>query len=255
LHSRTGGSSITRSGTGGSEPVVMDLFAALQPFAAKLADAEDFVAVGTLVCDVNRGFGVYQTALSLFAPEGRPLVSVDDMPNVTDALRVHFFEESWKTLAPELRANHLPIAYSVDRLDMYLLPLLEPAGVIGAMMSGTKNGYTDDLRQMLGTVAHYTSVRLAQLGVRHRDDRIASSLTTRQLDVAQLAAQGRTNLEIAVALGVTENTIKKHLKDVFDRLDILTRTELVTMLAHEAPKERVPIGVTHRGHITITRAA
>ncbi len=252
----------------------MDLFAALQPFAAKLADAEDFVAIGTLVCDVNRGFGVYQTALSLFASDRRPLLLVDDMPNVTDAFRVHYLEHYWRELAPEFNAlhtTHQPIAdantlsevrtkairsgYTGEWLEMYLLPLLEPAGVVGAMMAGTKNGYTDDLRHTLGTVAHYTSVRLAQLGVRYQASPIASHLTVRQLDVAQLAARGRSNQEIATALDVSENTVKKHLKDVFERLDILTRTELVTMLAHATPQECVPIGVTRRGHSTITRAA
>lgn len=247
---------------------------ALDELGAALTHAADFVAIGTLVCHTNRALGIFQTAIFLLAPEGRPLISVDDMRNVTDEFRTHYFEENWRALAPELRllrTNHLPITdestlaqlhdkairggYDGETLDLYLVPLLEPAGVLGAMMCGAKHGFTEELRQSLRAVAHHASVRLAQLGVRQEHEPpIVSRLTTRQLEVAQLAAQGRSNPMIADALAVSENTIKKHLKDVFERLDITTRTELVAIFARTAPEESVPVGVTHRGRITITRA-
>lgn len=247
---------------------------ALDELGAALAQAADFVAVGTLVCHTCRALGLFQTAIFLFAPDGRPLLSVDDMPDVTDAFRTYYFEENWRALEPELglmHTNHLPITdpstlarfrdkairggYDGEALDLYLVPLLEPAGVVGAMMCGARNGLTEELRQSVRVVAHHASVRLAQLGVRQQHEPpIVSRLTTRQLEVARLAAQGRSNPMIADALEVSENTIKKHLKDVFERLDITTRTELVAIFARTAPEENVPVGVTHRGRITITRA-
>ena len=59
------------------------------------------------------------------------------------------------------------------------------------------------------------------------------SLTPRQLEIAQLAASGWTNAEIAATLGISINTVKARLKEAFDRLHVDNRTELASvLLAH-----------------------
>ncbi len=52
--------------------------------------------------------------------------------------------------------------------------------------------------------------------------------TDRDLDVVRLVAEGRTNAEIAGALGVSEKTIEGRLARLFDRFDVASRTELAT---------------------------
>jgi len=54
-----------------------------------------------------------------------------------------------------------------------------------------------------------------------------SSLTPRQLELARLAVEGLKRREIAKRLGLTENTVKTHLKDIYVRLGVSTRAELV----------------------------
>jgi len=49
-------------------------------------------------------------------------------------------------------------------------------------------------------------------------------LTDREREVLDLVAQGKTNKEIAEALVITTNTVKRHLKAVFSKLDIHTRS-------------------------------
>ena len=56
------------------------------------------------------------------------------------------------------------------------------------------------------------------------------SLTPSELRVARLAAEGRTNREIAQALTVTEKTIETHMRHVFQKLDVGRRTELAGAL-------------------------
>ncbi len=56
------------------------------------------------------------------------------------------------------------------------------------------------------------------------------ALTPRQSEIAQLAALGHTNAEIAAALGISINTVKARLKEVFERLDVCNRTELANVL-------------------------
>jgi DNA-binding NarL/FixJ family response regulator len=53
------------------------------------------------------------------------------------------------------------------------------------------------------------------------------ALTARQLDILPLLAEGMPNKQIADALGVTEGTVKQHLKDLFKRLSARNRTQAV----------------------------
>jgi len=52
-------------------------------------------------------------------------------------------------------------------------------------------------------------------------------LTTRELEVLALLKQGMTNKEIAEALVISENTVKRHLKAVFTKLEVNTRSAAV----------------------------
>ena len=51
-----------------------------------------------------------------------------------------------------------------------------------------------------------------------------SALTDREREVLDLLAQGLTNKEIAEKLFITTNTVKRHLKAVFEKLDVHTRS-------------------------------
>ncbi|WP_374246205.1 LuxR C-terminal-related transcriptional regulator [Zoogloea sp.] len=54
----------------------------------------------------------------------------------------------------------------------------------------------------------------------------ATPLTEREREVAQLAAVGDSNHTIALALGITERTVKAHLKAIFEKLDLTDRLQL-----------------------------
>jgi RNA polymerase sigma factor (sigma-70 family) len=50
------------------------------------------------------------------------------------------------------------------------------------------------------------------------------ALTEREREVLDLLAQGLTNKEIAEKLIITTNTVKRHLKAIFEKLDVHTRS-------------------------------
>jgi DNA-binding CsgD family transcriptional regulator len=49
--------------------------------------------------------------------------------------------------------------------------------------------------------------------------------------VADLAARGLTTIEVGRALGVSPNTVKKHLRAIYEKLGIGSRAELAMLLA------------------------
>jgi len=52
-------------------------------------------------------------------------------------------------------------------------------------------------------------------------------LTSRQTQILRLVAMGRSNRQIARALAVSEATVRKHLENIFTRLDVGSRTAAV----------------------------
>jgi DNA-binding NarL/FixJ family response regulator len=52
-------------------------------------------------------------------------------------------------------------------------------------------------------------------------------LTPRELAALRSMADGRSNKEIAVALGISERTVKTHLAHLFEKLGVTSRTEAV----------------------------
>lgn len=58
-----------------------------------------------------------------------------------------------------------------------------------------------------------------------------STLTDREREVLDLLAQGLTNKEIAERLVITTNTVKRHLKSIFEKLDVHTRSAATAKVA------------------------
>lgn len=56
------------------------------------------------------------------------------------------------------------------------------------------------------------------------NQRLVEPLTARELEVLQLLDRGLRNRDIAVVMCVTENTIKKHLYHIYDKLLLTERT-------------------------------
>lgn len=54
------------------------------------------------------------------------------------------------------------------------------------------------------------------------------NITKRELEVLQLINKGMSNQQIADALYVSENTIKKHISSLFLKLDVQRRTEAIS---------------------------
>ena len=59
-------------------------------------------------------------------------------------------------------------------------------------------------------------------------------LTSRESEVAALLAQGMSNKELAAALWISENTVKTHLKGIFQKTATTSRAQAVVRIAGDA---------------------
>ncbi len=62
-------------------------------------------------------------------------------------------------------------------------------------------------------------------------------LTAKEGQVAGLVWEGRTNREIAQALGTTEQVVKNYLRNTFDKLGVWSRLELALYVASHGGAE------------------
>ena len=84
----------------------------------------------------------------------------------------------------------------------------------------------------LGAFAERARVELEATGGRARKRAIetADQLTPQEAQVSRLASLGNTNREIAKQLFISPSTVEYHLRKVFRKLDVKTRTQLVRRL-------------------------
>jgi DNA-binding CsgD family transcriptional regulator/PAS domain-containing protein len=57
------------------------------------------------------------------------------------------------------------------------------------------------------------------------------TLTRREREIAHFVMRGFSNADIAIAASVSRNTVKQHLKHVFEKLQVSSRAELATAVA------------------------
>jgi DNA-binding CsgD family transcriptional regulator len=57
-----------------------------------------------------------------------------------------------------------------------------------------------------------------------------TSLSKREREVAEWLVEGKTNIEMAAILAVTESTIRKHLEHIFVKLDVSNRATAIRVL-------------------------
>jgi ligand-binding sensor domain-containing protein/DNA-binding NarL/FixJ family response regulator/signal transduction histidine kinase len=84
------------------------------------------------------------------------------------------------------------------------------AGVVRAVHNGARP-LSDDVLRILATRSNY------------------AQLSAREVEVIELIAQGLRNKDVGKAMGVTEETIKVHVRHIMNKLNVQDRTEAVTV--------------------------
>lgn len=138
-----------------------------------------------------------------------------------------------KSRRPEVAIVMLTV--SEDEEDLFAAV---KAGASGYLL---KSVHGDELRAMIEAVGRGEAA-LSPLSARRILDELGRSatdpephdrLTTRERAVLQRLTDGATNKEIAAGLGISENTVKYHLKHILAKLHAESRTEVAVRAMRE----------------------
>ena len=116
--------------------------------------------------------------------------------------------------------EELARAFDQAAPDMIRMPFAENMKFIGPVLNsmlkkGIYEGEIKAVQEMAGVLARSLSEIL-----RGNGGGIAQLLTEQEYRIALLAAERRTNAMIAEEMNLTENTVKTHLKHIFDKVGI-----------------------------------
>lgn len=201
----------------------------------------------------------------LDAPQVRILI-VDDHPALRDGLRALLSGSPDFDVVAEASTGEEAIeAYRRHQPDIVLMDLQMPGmGGVAAVTTirsewpgarivvfTTYSGDVQALRALRAGASGYllksslrhellATIRSVFAGGKHIDATVAAAiaihaiedaLTDREVSTLSLAAKGKSNREIGRHLGLSEETVKGHMKAIFSKLAAADRTHAVTIAA------------------------
>jgi two-component system, NarL family, response regulator len=198
-------------------------------------------------------------------PAGRPItiLTADDHPLIRDGLAAVLRAESGLQVVAEAANGEEAIeAYERLRPDIVLMdlrmPVMDGLAATRAILADDPNARIivlttydgdEDIHRALAAGARgyllkdmmrtdlLNVIRAVHRGQRGIPAPVAArlaehtpriGLTPRELEVLDLVAHGLTNAQVAERIGRTEGTVKVHLKNILQKLDVKDRTEAVT---------------------------
>ena len=165
------------------------------------------------------------------------IVLADDHPIVLDGLEQLFgTEPDLEVVARATSAEAAMRALEEFKPDVLVLDLAMP-GQTGLWVMEQAAARALPARIVLLT-AHVDeqqlleAVRLGVAGVVLKE-MAPRLLTPRELEIVRLAAQGLRNREIAERLSITEGTVKIHLHNIYEKLGVTGRSQLILHATRE----------------------
>ena len=171
-----------------------------------------------------------QKALRIaLSPQYNPVLRylVERHAPVHEALVVE--PKAWKLICP--RADHWHVMAGP------LVSTGQLVGVVGFTRDRGMPAFDTQNLTDLSAICLHLSTKLATTRSLAADDPSphpllkTDRLTPREVQIAELVAQGRTNAAIGAELWITENSVKQALKRMFRKLDVSSRAQMVAQLS------------------------
>lgn len=174
------------------------------------------------------------------------LLGEDDLNLVAEAESASEGFRLFRELAPDVTilGLRLPDSCSIDDLDNYfvedprakIVVLAEHAGdaeITKALKKGAlgyicKDVTPEELIKAIRTVATGRRFIPGDIAAILSENIGQEELTPTEANVLRMIVGGMSNKEIAFALNVSENTVKSHVSNIFDKLGVSDRTTAAT---------------------------
>ncbi|PAW63540.1 MAG: DNA-binding response regulator [Opitutia bacterium Tous-C1TDCM] len=114
----------------------------------------------------------------------------------------------------------------------YLMKEIDPAGLVQAIHDVAAG------RSILDPEATNRVLRLLRTGNGTSSGTDLSSLSPQERRVLALVATGLTNKEVGEKLGLSENTVKNYLVNVFEKLQVKRRAQAAAMFVQQTNPDR-----------------
>ncbi|MFN8387587.1 MAG: response regulator transcription factor [Anaerolineales bacterium] len=119
--------------------------------------------------------------------------------------------------------------------DTDILPALESFGAFGYLLKDTSSRTTLQAVRNVARGEMALAPRVAEKVTQRLTNSSKNTLSSREIEVLELASQGNPNKAIAKKLFITEATVKSHFVHIFSKLGVTDRTAAVT----EAVKKKI----------------
>ena len=168
-----------------------------------------------------------------------------DMLVVSQAANGREAVELWKDRRPDValvdlrmpEGNGVTVIQQIRDLDPLARIIIQTTydtdeEIYQAIKAGAKGYLLKDapLEELLDSIrkvhAGETCIPPA-LGAKLASRMSGEALTSREIDVLKLLARGRSNKEIGTDLFISETTVKTHLRSIFSKLNVMSRTEVI----------------------------
>ena len=136
--------------------------------------------------------------------------------------------KAWSIICPRRDHWHVMAGPIVDRGKLI--------GIVGCTREKSMPAFDAQNLADLSAICLHSSVWATTV---KQQQPIQTHLTSRELEIAELVAVGKTNAEIGRSLWITENSVKQALKRMFRKLEVSSRAEMVTKVfttKHHEPR-------------------
>jgi len=174
-------------------------------------------------------------------PSDRWSGTIDIRPDGAGGAEVGFMLAPWaRGAGHSTRALRLVCSWAFTALDLQVVTWYAYVGNEASRRAARRVGFRIPdviLRRHLPQRGERRDAWIGDLlpgdlaaAVRHEQVRyLGPALTSRELDVLDQLATGASNRRIATALGISENTVKNHVRSILEKLQAKSRAEAVVV--------------------------
>jgi DNA-binding NarL/FixJ family response regulator len=191
-----------------------------------------------LVVDDHPGFRAGLVAMVEFSGEMKVVAEASDCAQAIEAFKAHRPDITLMDLRlPDMSGVEGVMALRAQDPQCRVIVITTydaDEDIYRALQAGAKSYLlkemtAEELRSAIRAVARGETPLPAQVAQRLASRLSRPALTRRELDMIRLIVRGFSNKEIASEFGITEDTVKGHLKHLFVKLGVKDRTQAAIM--------------------------